>query len=116
MKTVEIKMRVNADELWADVFGSIGSYAPEWLHDIRYVTGSETKHGLCYITADVTDGWSMSTDTKVHRVYVEDIAEAYGKLTSTGYSHCGGCGLDDPDACTTDALLQMVVYGKLVYG
>jgi hypothetical protein len=32
------------------------------------------------------------------------------------YTHCGGLDIDEPDACTADAILQVAVYNELVYG
>lgn len=116
MSKIPVTIQMDADELWRDVFGSMGAYLPEWIHNIRFVTGSWDKHGLCYITAESdVDDWSPS-DTKVYRVYVEDLAKAYSTLMSQGWSHCGGCGLDDPDICTTEALLQHAIYGRFVFG
>lgn len=117
MSKIPVTIQMDADELWSEVFGSFGGYYPDWIHEIRFVTGSWKKHGLCYITAEsVDDSWAPPSDTKVHRVYVEDIAKAYGALMNMGWKHCGGCGVDDPDACTSDAVLQHAVYGKFVFG
>jgi hypothetical protein len=44
------------------------------------------------------------------------LLSAYDKLVREKYMHCGGCGMDDPDYCTSDAVLQYMVYGDLIYG
>lgn len=116
MKSIEVRIRRNADELWEEVFGSLDASMSPWVKQLRFVTGDESRHGLCYVTAENADDWGDNSPTKVYRIYVEEIAEAYGKLASADWKHCNGCGLDDPDACTADAVLQTATYGEIIFG
>lgn len=115
---VKVTYNKEANELWSDVFGSLGGFLDHsWLHGIRYYTGDWDKHGLVELTIDnPAPELDESNPHMTKRLKVEDIAEAYSKLMNNNYTHCNGCELDDPDACTADAILQTAVYGELVYG
>lgn len=101
------------DDLWSEVFGSGWEHMP-WWRDAKYLEGSWDKHGQVIMKfLDPDDPTESTTATK--RVNIVDIANAYSSLMSTGYTHCGGCSLDDADSCTADAVLQVAVFGELVY-
>lgn len=110
---VTIPMQVEAEELWSDVFGSGWEYF-EWFTAIKYEEGSDwDKPGTVLIKS-----WSPTDEDKriITRITLDDVVEAYTTLTNKGWSHCGGSGLDNADACTSDAILQTIIYGELVYG
>lgn len=115
---VKVTYNKDANELWSDVFGSLGGFLDHsWLHHIKYITGNWNKHGLVELTIDnPAPEFNEETVHTTKQLKVEDLADAYSKLMNNDYKHCGGCELDDPDACTADAILQTAVYGELVYG
>ena len=91
---ITIPKRIDADELWSDVFGS-GWETYEWWYGHRYEDGEGQ-----YITP----------------ITIDDLVLAYTRLSQSDYTHCGGFTLDAPDACTGDAILQLCIYGELVFG
>ena len=111
-KLITIPITVDADELWSDVFGSGWEYS-EWFTYVEYVGCSWDTAG----TAKVTH-WSSDDEgvTEVTSVTIDDIVRGYSILASDNWLHCNGDALNNPDACTSDAILQMAIYGELVYG
>lgn len=110
---VVVPLTMDADEIWSDVFGSGYEYSPWWVR-VSYSNGADwDKHGVATIKH-----WGKEDDNVLEttKVTVEDIAKAYATLTADKWTHCGGCGLDDPDACSSDVVLQMAVFGEIVYG
>lgn len=49
----------------------------------------------------------------------EQIAEGFTRAVRLGLTHCGNYRIDDldnSDACSSDLILQMAVYGEIVWG
>ena len=107
-----INEQVDVEQVWSDTLGSGWEYS-EWFLGIRYDGGD----------------WDKSCNAKLRHLSKTDeevivtteftpemLVEAYNRLVREKYTHCGGCSMDDPDACTSDAVLQYMVYGDLIYG
>lgn len=76
-----------------------------------YSEGSDwDKVGEITITAwdGETEGEAFITKT----LTVQDLADAYGKCLTEGYKF----NLDDFDACDGDVVVQMAMFGEVVYG
>ena len=88
---------------WADEFRTLNHGRVEWYKDDNY------EHPNPQDIQVLADGeW--------HTVTVRSLAEAYVKLKQDGWTHCNGDSIDDEDACTGDALLQMAAFDDFVYG
>jgi hypothetical protein len=112
-KLVVVPITYDADEIWSDVFGSGYEYCPWWV-GVKYSDGADwDKHGVATIKH-----WGKEDEDvlEVTKITIEDIAKAYATLTADNWTHCGGCGLSAPDGCSSDVVLQMAVYGEIVYG
>jgi hypothetical protein len=123
MNATAEKVRVTVDvpskELWSSVFGSGFESDPvndAWLAGLRFIEGSWDVPGLIELEY-------LGEDEKRHKqtYNVHDLAGALSTAVSKGYRHspCGGMiGVDfsDYDSCVADLLLQVMVYGELVYG
>lgn len=111
---VTIPLVVEADRLWSEVFGGGYEFSPVACR-VRFEEGTTwDKAGRA--TVGIED---PNDETKLVRatVGIQDLAEAYGKLVGSGYHHCGASlDLDSFDACSSFDMLQMVVFGELVYG
>lgn len=49
----------------------------------------------------------------------DQIGQAFARLVEMGSTHCSGYAIEDidnADACTADLVLQMAVYGEIVWG
>jgi hypothetical protein len=75
--------------------------------------------------------WDTVYETPTGRLFVCSVDEIDGKITRhiltkkqlvAAYvehrpTHCGGADiLRDPDACSADILLQLAVFGEVIYG
>lgn len=110
---VVIPVTRDADDLWSEVFGSLGGASDHpWIRKIKYVVGNWEKNGLVDVTFEQQN---LSADG-VFRMKIEHIVEAYATLINESWGHCNGDSVSNPDACTADAILQTVIYGRIIYG
>jgi hypothetical protein len=110
--TVTIPVTVNAEDMWSNVFGGGWEYSSVRI-TVKYGVGANWQ---TIGTATVTIG-DDAEERKTATLTVQDLAEAYGKLIAMGYHHCGApIELDDMDSCSSFDVLQMAVFGELVYG
>ena len=112
MTKVTIPITVELEDLWSDIFGSGWEYS-DWFVHIDYGDGDWDRPSTIVVKHFSKDDEEIVMRTTLT---VEDVVNAYAKLAQQRYTHCGGCALDDPDACTSDAVLQHAVYGDIIYG
>lgn len=119
-----IETRANIDErdVWERVWGNDGQGFSYWISKARAIDGSDLNY---YLNTDKPiDEWVLNPqdfrlwtdDGDEHVVTLYALCKAYADLKAEGWTHCGGCLLDDNDACTEDAILQYAIFGELVYG
>lgn len=114
-----IAVTVTAQELWSTVLGSGWEYAGDHWVASRFESGDWDTVGKFRLSADARDieGHDSAYITKV--ITVEDMQAAYDFALAKGYRHCGGysfADLDDADACWSDGILQIIIYGDIIYG
>lgn len=114
-RTVE----VSYDDLWSAVWGSEVAY--DWFSKVRQPDGKGidlwTKPDFDPNPQDfkVYDEY----EEKWHEVTLEALANGYRLALQNNTHHCGGCevaDLEDPDACTGDIIIQLAIFGKVIYG
>lgn len=132
---MEITTTVTVDEaqVWEDVWGNDGQGFAYWVNAVRDVIDGKR--------ADSFNAWKRDENGKIaedsdgdwipdpkpfavydgeqdewHTVTVQGLCEAWLKARQSGLTHCGGYGLDDPDACVEDYYLQYAVFGEVIYG
>jgi hypothetical protein len=110
---ITIPLEIDADEVWSDIFGSGWEHSDWWVRITHHDDGAWDKPSPITVKH-----WGRDDDTviEVTHLTVEQVLTAYAKLLGERYTHCGGCPLDDPDACTSDAVLQFAVFGEFIYG
>ena len=116
---VRITVEVPAEELWGAVFGSgfeSDAVNDTWLRGVRFIQGTWDVPGLVELEY-------IDEDEKTHKQFysAHDLAGALSTAIAKGYGHapCGGkidMDFSNYDACVGDLLLQVMVYGELVYG
>ncbi len=111
--TITVPVVIEADRLWSEVFGGGYEYAPA-------VCRVKFDHGTTWEKAGVAQVFIENPENDMalvdRRVVIDDIAEAYGKLLAMGYHHCGApLDLDSFDSCASFDVLQMAVFGELVF-
>lgn len=113
---ITIPMAVPAEDFWSCTMGSGWEHGYAWVK-IEYLDGADwDKIGRFKIHyLDHNDDNEEKVLTK--ELGVEDLAKAYGFAVSEGYFHCGTrWDWQDQDACTSDGILQIAVYGEVIYG
>jgi hypothetical protein len=100
---------VRAQDAWDAVVDDIPAYS--WWVSVQEDDGYPL---LLHVVAENPSAAGNITKN----VTALDLLAAYESLVERGeHTHCGGCDLlDDPDACTADTLLQVAVFGEVVYG
>ena len=116
---VKVTVEVPAEELWSAVFGSgfeSDAVTNVWLRGVNFVHGTWDVPGLAELQY-------IDEDEKIHKQFysAHDLAGALSKAIKNGYNHspCGGkidMDFSNYDSCVADLLLQVMVYGELVYG
>ena len=105
-----VPVSVKAEDFWSEVLGSGWESSPWWTN-IEYGEGSDwDKVGELTIT-----GWSAEGEDQgstVKTLNIGDLAEAFGKCIAEGYR----VNLEDLDADSGDAVIQMAVYGEVLFG
>ena len=112
-----ISVTIDEQELWDAVAGS-GSYY-QWFQVLNGLRFGESPRDVKVVAWDPqSPGGDSATLMKI--ITVKDMALALERLIHKGYSHCGiPFGLNvisDPDSCVADLILQVAVYGDVVYG
>ena len=115
---VEIKKEISYADLWSAVWGS---ETTSWFTSVRQADGKGidlwTKPDFEPNPQDFRlydaeqDEW--------HSVTLADLARGYQLAYEQQTTHCGNClvaDLDDPDACSGDYILQLAIFGELIYG
>jgi hypothetical protein len=105
-----VPVAIEAEDFWSHILGSAWE-TWDWWTGVDYLDGSDwDKVGEVKITGwdGETEGETLITKT----LNIGDLAEAYGKCLAEGYRF----NLDDFDACDGDAVIQMAMFGEVVYG
>jgi hypothetical protein len=105
---------VDVNEVWGNMVGGHSGY---WADEFRTLKNGRVdfykdEH---YAEPNPQD-MEVLADGEWHLVTVRSLAEAYVKLKQDGWRHCSHYDIDEEDACTGDALLQMAAFGEFVYG
>ncbi len=123
--TVTVTKEVTYNELWEAIWGSDGTGITYWCSKIRNANGKSIDLWLKgereYELVPNPQDFKLYEyeEDKWHLVTLEDLANAYRKAVEGKLRHCGTCevaDLDDADACTGDVLLQLAIFGEVVYG
>jgi hypothetical protein len=112
MDTVTITRTIDAKEFWSSVMGST-EFINEWWLKVKY-HGDATWEvpGTVTITADNGEGEAIAKS-----LTIEDLVKAYEAAIAKPYYHCGGTiDIDNMDECASDIVLQLAMFGDVVYG
>ena len=111
---VNVDVPVDMGELWSNFMGGHSGY---WADNFETLDSGIIKWYLDddYKQPNPQD-FKVFADGEWYEVPLEKLARAYVRLKLDGWTHCGGCSVDDNDACTGDAILQVATFGDFVYG
>lgn len=122
---VSVEVEVDVAKVWEDVWGNDGQGFAYWCSAVRPAGEPDGEfHAFTDTVKDVSDWTPNPHDFMVydgegdewHTVTVEALVRGWVKARNAGLTHCGGCSLDDGDACTEDMYLQYAIFGELVFG
>jgi len=110
------EIAVDKEELWSSIFGSAYESHSWWLDEEFKEEGGWETIGEVTLTA-----WNAKNNSKeiVKSFKPDDIFDAWKKSVAEGYVHCGNYSMldvDNADACFGDIVLQIAMYGEIVWG
>jgi hypothetical protein len=101
-------------DFWSETMGGGWEFDSCWI-DMNYSEGAdwETPGRFTIIGEDPeNEGKTISKE-----LGIEDLLKAYQFCLDKGYGHCGGeYDWQDQDMCTSSGILQVAVYGDILYG
>lgn len=113
----EIKKEIEAEGLWSGVFGAIYGTG-YWLRKIKFLGNADWdvmgQVEISIMDPEYDDAEKVVTKT----IGIEELVEALVKTMELGYHHCGyriDEDFDSYDSCVADVVLQVAVFGKLIY-
>jgi hypothetical protein len=121
---VQVEVEVDVNRVWEDVWGNDGQGFAYWCSAVRPAGEPDGAFYAYKNDDDNDDDIPNPHDFMVldgeggewHTVTVEALVNGWVKARNAGLTHCGGCSLDDPDACVEDMYIQYAIFGELVFG
>jgi hypothetical protein len=113
--TFTVSTEVSYQELWNALWGSDGSGMTHWCDKLR----ATNNHGIelygakprAFKVHDYYEG-------KWYTVTLEDLARGYRLASEGKRTHCGSyplTDLDSSDECVGDHIIQLAIFGELMY-
>ncbi len=121
---MDISINVCDEDVWEATFGVSAESMP-WYRDLTFISGDWETPGV--VRVYMADPDNEDDDDKVRGgIYgITDVRQAWqdvinGKGSKDGhYYHCGGPvdsgSIEDSDSCAGDLVLQMLVFGEIIY-
>ena len=108
---IVVPVQISSVDFWSNIMGSEWE-SMEWWSKVSYGEDCEwDKPGLVTVTA-IQD---LETDDEVlvtKTFNLDDLVEAYSNCIAQGYKF----NVEDFDAYQGDAIIQMIMFGEVVYG
>lgn len=107
---ITVPVQFKAEDFWSEIMGSAWETWDWWVR-LDYSQGAAwDKVGEITITSwdGETEGETLVTKT----LTIQNLAEAYGKCLAEGFR----INIHDLDAGQGDVILQMAMFGEVVYG
>lgn len=111
---VSINIEVDPLELWISVMGSAWEQAGDHFLEANYLSGDWDEIGVLELTGENPNGEGIITK----KIGINEILEAYAEAINRGHHHCN-CSmvdLENYDSCAGDIILQLALYGELIFG
>jgi hypothetical protein len=115
MPNVQIITEIDADELWSRIWGSEPQSFGSWWRRLRHTTGSWDKVGEVYVAMDDPSHPEGYPDPIEATITLDKIVAALNdpKFPSHLRQHIMD---DNADCIDSDAVIQFIVFGEVVYG
>lgn len=122
--TFTITKEISYLDLWEMVWGSDGAGSTYWADKVRKLNGGDielwkmTPEGNLVGNPQPFSIHDMEED-KWHTVSLASLALAFRHADRENLTHCGNCAIVDfeqQDACNGDTLIQLAIFGEVIYG
>lgn len=122
--TFTITKEISYLDLWEVIWGSDGAGMTYWSDMVRTPNGGDidlwTKDEQGNLVGNPQPFLihDMEED-KWHAITLADLATAYKLADEQNLTHCGNCAIvdfEEQDACNGDVLIQLAIFGEVVYG
>ena len=114
--TINRPVQVEARRIWDVCTEPISTVSGHWIRSMRtdadHVIEIKVENPIYEKNPTVYD------EIVVLRLTPENIVRAFTTAVESGLRHCGLYGiedLDNSDACTSDIVLQIACYGRVIY-
>jgi hypothetical protein len=112
MNAITIPYKIEDKEFWSSILGST-EFTEEWWLKIHYEDDTSWEYpGAIQVTA-------LDGDNKpvTKRLTLDDLLVAYIFAVTREYGHCGALvDIQDMDSCASDIVLQIAMFGDVIYG
>lgn len=110
--TVTITRKIDDTEFWSNIMGST-EFPNEWWLKVEYHGDASWEvPGTVTITADNGEG-----ETVAKSLTIDDLVKAYEFVVANKYHHCNvTVDIDNMDECASDLVLQVAMFGDVIYG
>jgi len=112
MATITTTINMDNKELMDNVFEGIYSSSSPWVYQFSY--GSYEEDTVVPVVYDTGEGGEATM-----LVGPDDLARGLSWLIEHRYHHCGEAitpDFDYFDACVSDMILQVAIFGQVIYG
>jgi hypothetical protein len=112
MATITTTIEIDNAELMDNVFDGIFVSTSPWVYRFSY--GSYDEDPIVPVEFDNGEGGEA-----MMLVGPDALARGWGWLVENGWHHCGEpitLDFDCFDACVTDMILQVAIFGRVIYG
>lgn len=117
----DVIKKITYVDLWEAIWSADG-IGLDWIAKIRQADGESislwTEDAEGNLVGNPQDMRILDIEGKWHDVSLQQLADGYRLAQAQSLGHCFGYPLDvnDPDGCFGYLVLQLAIYGELVYG
>jgi hypothetical protein len=116
-----VTQEVSMNDLWEAIWGDDGGGIAYWASAIRKTDGTSISLWKQPDNTPNPQDFTLydAEENRWHEVTLEDLAKGYQLAVEKKVTHCGNylvSDLEDPDACTGDTIIQLAIFGEVVYG
>lgn len=122
--TFTITKEVSYLDLWEMVWGSDGAGTTYWADKVRKLDGDDIDLWKTDENGNLVGNPQPfkihdTEEGKWHNVFLSDLAIAYKLADEQNLTHCGRYAIvdfEEQDACNGDTLIQLAIFGEVIYG
>jgi hypothetical protein len=122
--TFTITKEVSYLDLWEMVWGADGAGTTYWADMVRKPNGDDIDLWKTDSEGNLVGNPQPfiihdTEEDKWHTITLASLALAFRHADRENLTHCGNCAIvdfEEQDACNGDVLIQLAIFGEVVYG